>query len=631
MRSFARWLCWIVPIALVVAAQVVTPAAIGAPSGSKAPHLPAPRVHGKIPKNLPVAPTQRALPKHSKEAKRIAYDRKHLDPFETKPAPRLPVPKGVAAARRRIDRLRSAGQLPQTIKAPSAAYAHPIPFADLPIAGADDDATASSAVATAPATMVAAAATAPKACAGEVYCASYALGGTIVAPNYETYGTESVTITNWGTKAWPAGKFFLDYHLYTSDDSPISSVGAPITTLPAVAANGGSVSVDNAEIQFLGAGSYKIAWDIWYPTADGTYGWFSQIPSSGNQNAVPASAVKSFTVDHHAPRGEYANPSLTGGTIDTLTPTLIAEVHDDGTQAIHVQMRLCPVPPPNMTTTTPSTCDSSAWIAATADGPFAHLASWTVPAGDLYWDTQYQWQIRIEDGSTAGAWNSTDSALVFTTVVTQPAQAQLGSSPAYLDDQGVNMYLGQYVDSEQDAVLPAGPDTLAVTRTYNSADTTDRSFGVGWSSVLDAKWVDNADGSFTITLPDGSERRYAKNPDGAWAGGWGFPVIDQVFPASRTITINGTTYTFDSTTGELTSLASRGRQVLTMQSNGRGLTEIEDPRTSRVIHVTRIGNHVTQEQLGEGDDDPLDWTFLVQQRRHAGARVRSEHQHQRHV
>jgi YD repeat-containing protein len=594
MRPLTRWVCRVLALLLVAAGwQIVTlPAKAAAPASLSAtapkghaqmPPAPSARdIHGDVPKRLPVDPTHDALPANSPEAKRIAHDRRHLDPFVTKPAPRLPMPASLSTARAEIRALSKSGQL-----TPAGVALQETSPAASPLVTPD--------------------AAAAKACTTDPLCAAYTPAAPNPIPSYLAAGAEKVTIKNTGTKDWPAGRMTLGYHLEVSVSGAWKDeLDQKVVAIPALA-SGASYTVAAARIEPLLPGSYEVVWDLYKAT-----GWLKDLPANDpNQVPVPAAQPVLLNIAHTAPWGGITSPAVSGGTINNLSPSLTAVIHDDGTKAFYVEMEVCahgdgPSGSTCHNSTTLSTAMTSSGTAEYPDGTRTVVFTDTwVPSGLLSWDTEYDLFVRFLDGPS---WLNWSAALTFTTVVTQPAQVQLGSNPAYLDPQGVNMYLGQYAKSQQDLTLPSTPEPFTITRTYNSADTSDRAFGVGWSSILDAKWTENAAKSLiTLTMPDGSQRNYAKNPDGTWAGGWGFPVPTNVNETLRRITIDGTTYTFASS-GQLNLVQYGPRQIETLFLDASGEAyEIEDS-TGRSIYLTWSSGHVTSESTGDDETGHV-WTF----------------------
>ena len=160
---------------------------------------------------------------------------------------------------------------------------------------------------------------------------------------------------------------------------------------------------------------------------------------------------------------------------------------------------------------------------------------------------------------------------------------------------------GQMSMSDQDIGLPASTDTtkmgLDLVRTYNSADKTIGSFGLGAHSNYDFTASTGSDGSVTITNPDGSQEVYKTASGGGFTtppGGTKILIksgasyvltspdqLSYVFDSSgrlvqiRDATLNHTniTYALD---GSLANVTDNYHHVLTITTNAKRITAATD-------------------------------------------------------
>lgn len=425
-------------------------------------------------------------------------------------------------------------------------------------------------------------------CGGNAYCSSYSSSLSMnPAPTFLGDGYERVSITNLGTTTWTPSNMYLSYHVFNSDNSVRQYIGW-MTTLPSSVVPGHSIQMV-ARIGGLPAGSYKIVWDLRRANANGD--WFS------DSYGVPTSAQEPFTIPHYAPVGQYLAPSTYNATVDTLTPEFRAQVRHDRTRALAIEFKVCE--------SGSTSCWQSGWQSVPLVDSFSTVGEWTIPSDRLYWNQQYDLNFRIRDGSSVGTW--VDS-IPFVPVVVQPDENKLGSDPRLLDEQSVNAFTGQFVQNAVDLSLPGALQDVSVPRTYNSGDATDHPFGTGWSSALDALWTQSTN-AISIRLPDGKVRKYAENPDGTYAGGYGEPLNRSIFPSSRQISVGGIQYQFSMSSGRLEVVNFGPTRALRFDLDSQGrATDVWDVFSNRHIYLQWTGSHVTSMSSGLGQTG-LVWKF----------------------
>lgn len=430
-------------------------------------------------------------------------------------------------------------------------------------------------------------------CAGTAFCVEYNATGTISpAPTYNTQGRQPVTMTNRGTRTWTSANFALGYDLKYSSGQGYPTPGA-ITSLP----KGTSVAPGQrvtmyAAIQNLPAGTFEIRWNARVMSSDGSWKWASSLGS-------PVAAARTFTIPHHAPQVSASYPVADNQALTTLRPELRLLVESDDTRLVQVVIQACEE--------NTAECIESPWLKVER-GSLASSVGWTVPAGRMSWHRRYELRARIADGNAPE--KRSPVLLRFTAMPEQPTQNLLGSHPDLLDSEGVNPYLGQFVHSATDLSLPGALQNVALDRIYNSGDTRTGAFGPGWSSMVDARWTQTTNAeTVTIQMADGRTRRYAKNPDGRYSGGYGEPLKVQLFEGTRQITYGDTTYTFSASSGRLTRVHQGwGRTLnLTHDSSGRP-TVITDLMSDRKLHLTWTNDRVTAVSTGANQSGSV-WTY----------------------
>src|SRR5581483_4895011 len=157
---------------------------------------------------------------------------------------------------------------------------------------------------------------------------------------------------------------------------------------------------------------------------------------------------------------------------------------------------------------------------------------------------------------------------------------------------------------------------LALSRTYNSLDSTTGWFGVGWSSTYEElASADPITGDVTIRYPDGRKETHHHNANGSFTapagyvstltnhagGGWDLRQKDR------------SSVTFDAQ-GHLAAMTDRYGRSLTFAYGGGQLGSITDPASARTLTFTWNGSHVdtvsTNAVAGPGYNGPLTWRYV---------------------
>ncbi|MBC3844667.1 hypothetical protein GXW82_44200 [Streptacidiphilus sp. 4-A2] len=135
-----------------------------------------------------------------------------------------------------------------------------------------------------------------------------------------------------------------------------------------------------------------------------------------------------------------------------------------------------------------------------------------MPIGNLLWNADYLWQVRVSDYDAAGLWSN---PALFATTVQQPLMTgQLGGSSTAAAGRTFDPLSGDYSTQVTDAKVNVVGPPLQVTRSYNSLDPrTSGLFGAGWSSQWDMQVQPDADnsGGVVVTQADGQQERFGRN------------------------------------------------------------------------------------------------------------------------
>ncbi len=309
------------------------------------------------------------------------------------------------------------------------------------------------------------------------------------------------------------------------------------------------------------------AWKQFASSTTGQWAPFLQVSYTGNVLPV---------VDKQYPPNN--------ATVTTLRPVLLASGHDpDSATTVNYFFTL-------YDGTTAAQLAASGWVASGA---------WQVPAGLLRWGKPYLWTAQSGDGTAASAYPP-----VFAFWVGVPQPALTSHLTQNSDANGVDASIGNYTTSATDAtVLTAGPP-LSVKRDYNSKDRrVGGAFGAGWSSVLDARAVEQADSgnalqSVVVTYPEGQEVGFGANADGTFSPPQGrYATFATVTGGGYTLTDkNQTVYRFARVLNAgcasptcrygITSITDANGRAITFGYTGAQVTAMTSGLSGRVLHIT---------------------------------------------
>jgi RHS repeat-associated protein len=307
-----------------------------------------------------------------------------------------------------------------------------------------------------------------------------------------------------------------------------------------------------------------------YSTTNDSYHW----KKFDSANAFPYQPYLSITTAANiAPQTDSMYPQ-NAGTASTLTPELTATGHDMDASPSAIKFDF--------------TIDDTNGIQIADSGLLAN-GDWVVPAGKLRWGQTYEWTARTYDGSaySAQTWNS------LTMEASEPAITSSLSQNA--DGLGVDPAIQNYTTSATDANIATVGPPIEIARDYNSRDPrTTQAFGAGWSTILDAKVIEQYDTSgavsgVVVTYPDGSVAGYGRNSDGTFTPSTGrASSLIKLSSGYELIDMSGTTYTFGQALGAgnfgISSVAdTRARAVNFTWASGQ-ITTMTSAVSGRALH-----------------------------------------------
>lgn len=153
----------------------------------------------------------------------------------------------------------------------------------------------------------------------------------------------------------------------------------------------------------------------------------------------------------------------------------------------------------------------------------------------------------------------------------------------------VNSALGSYTTTETDIDVPALGENLAITRSYNSADSSVGTLGRGWTYNLGVSLTLTQTGA-TLRAADGQQLQFILNPDGTYIGAPGVhaTLSKNADGTYAVITKRREHYLFDST-GRLTAQTNRNGQGLTLTYAVGELTGVSDGSRSLTLSYDANG------------------------------------------
>ncbi len=231
---------------------------------------------------------------------------------------------------------------------------------------------------------------------------------------------------------------------------------------------------------------------------------------------------------------------------------------------------------------------------------------------------QWYWYVYSYDGISSYIYTGPSYFTVAATSAGAAPQESWawGTTPDYsqisTDNQpnaGVNTGTKRFVYSATDAQVAWSGPALALTRTYNSGDATIGAFGLGWSSILDARVDADASQNLTFRLPDG-RREYHPFVGGIYRTQPGYWSTAGVDPNGGWTLLekDGTTWRFRADGRLVSAMDRNGRTLLLQYNTANKVDQIRAAgyNTSRALSISWTGNQVTS----VSDGTNAAWNYL---------------------
>ncbi|SMD03222.1 RHS repeat-associated core domain-containing protein [Lentzea albidocapillata] len=401
-------------------------------------------------------------------------------------------------------------------------------------------------------------------------------------------GKVKLTVTNRGAQTWTPSTFAFGYRVFTDAGSPVRTVE---TALPHDVPRGGSATIE-VQIDALDHGTYLLDFSMLRKGGP----WFT------DEHVPPARL--SFRVPNIPPLVKAQYPP-NGYSAATLTPQLwvdAVDVDSPPNRALKYRFQVCE----DSGGATPSGCFDSGNI---------DDRMWTVPKDKMFWGRVYMWRATAIDDK-----GQESEALPWSTLLTSVPQPSITTHLANAPYNGANKAFdpnnGNYFSSAIDASITGSGPELSVARTYNSLDPRrDLLFGAGWSTRWDMKVVPDDDGSgnVLVTLPDGQQVRFGRNPGGGFAPAPGRQGDLHPEPAEfgggwTMVDTSSTSYRFGAD-GKLTKITDQTGQQLDVRYEAGKLSQVVNPRSGRKLTFAWSGAHVQSVTTDVVNGKALVWTY----------------------
>lgn len=171
-----------------------------------------------------------------------------------------------------------------------------------------------------------------------------------------------------------------------------------------------------------------------------------------------------------------------------------------------------------------------------------------------------------------------------------PQDVVWGNDPSGRIAEPVNTATGNYVTEVTDLALPSRGPAAAVTRTYNSLDTSSGPFGPGWSSSMAARLTVDGSGNATFVTDGGAQYVFLAGSGGAFTPPIGSTAsLHTISGGYEATSRDGLRYRF-STSGQLTSKLDRNGNTISYAYTGSDVTSMTDP-VGRTVAFTYDASH----------------------------------------
>jgi RHS repeat-associated protein len=252
-------------------------------------------------------------------------------------------------------------------------------------------------------------------------------------------------------------------------------------------------------------------------------------------------------------------------------------------------------------------CSSST---AVADSGWIAAASWQVPASALGWGGTYKWTVGARNNPYGGT--IFNPYRTFATVVPVSASSRVGVGSDADAVHGVSLYDRHVEERATDAAIPSVGVPLQISRGYSSTAPVDGPFGAGWWSLFSVSLTPTSVG-YTVTMADGHQLTFGKNPNGSYAPAPGVGGARLTACTSGCVAVltdaSGVAYEFTSTGLSKVTSAQGFVTTLTRGTDGK-VTRVTDMTSTRALTLTWSGAHITSvTQAGAPAGTPATWTY----------------------
>jgi RHS repeat-associated protein len=184
----------------------------------------------------------------------------------------------------------------------------------------------------------------------------------------------------------------------------------------------------------------------------------------------------------------------------------------------------------------------------------------------------------------------------------QPSGSPVAVNPSGCQADPVNTATGNYHTSTRDLQLGGAGITFQFARTYNSAESSASTLGVGWTDNLDAKLNVQANGDVLVRSGTGQQALFGLNPDGTYSPpAGGRASLSATEGGGWLLTTRSREHQTFNAFGQLTGHTDRNGQGLSLSYNADGtLAAVIDAAQRRVTLAYNVAGQLDSVTLPDG-------------------------------
>ena len=334
---------------------------------------------------------------------------------------------------------------------------------------------------------------------------------------------------------------------------------------------------------------YQEGFWIWRVDMPSDSGWFAVGPYIKDYPAVAYPGIWQITISGNDQLWTSANFTL----IDDLAPTVSFISPTDGTaikESVNIQVSASD----NLKVTK---------LELYADNVITGESHWLLTHANPPANVSYTWTTKnYPDGDyvlRALAYDPYDNIGIATTAVIVANKAapdkQVPIDKTTQEGEPINVANGNVSMAQTDILIPFKEIPLALSRTYNSQDDFNGSFGYGWRSNFDIVLQDYED-AVVESDEDGVYTIYSKNPDATYTPSAGkYSVLTKNTDGTFTIVRKHGKKLYFDVAGKLTKIEERNGNYLNITRLANGaISEVSDSAGRKLLFTSDAQGKITQ-------------------------------------